>query len=245
MEFSYKIVDDKGKKADGQLSAISDTHARQLLTSKGWKVLELQLQSAPPLSTAGTLEIRLQPWVKYAGALGALAIVACLLLLRNSPAEIAIASATPSAVKPKKTVKITGVLPSEPIESIHLCCPDQTVQFDRPAGQLGQAGQPFTWEVELPAEAQHFDLEVSRNGRRWPIAHGQPDSKGAVVLPPLQLPPQQSQSADRRPFVAVGPSAKESRRPTKEERDRQRLDREKRLKELEVRHNRGHVRQPK
>jgi hypothetical protein len=244
MEFFYKIVNEKGKKTEGQLSALSETHARQLLSSKGWKVLELQLQGAP-ISTTGSLEIRLQPWVKYAGALGAIAIVAGLLLLRSSPGPATIASATPQAVKPKKTVKITGVLPSEPIESIHLCCPEQTIQLDRPASQLGQAGQPFTWEVELPAEAQQFDLEVSRNGRRWPIAHSQPDGKGALVLPPLQLPPHQAQSSERQPFVAIGPSAKENRRPTKEDRMRAQLERQKRLKEMEVKHNRGHVRQPK
>jgi hypothetical protein len=244
MEFSYKIVNEKGKKAEGQISAISDTHARQLLASKGWKILELQ-QQTQPLPTNAQIGIQLQPWVKYAGALGALAAIACLLLLRSSPGEIAVASATPSAVKPKKTIKITGILPSEPIESIHLCCPDQTLQLDCPASQLGQAGQPFTWEVELPAEAQQFDLEISRNGRRWAIAHGQPDGKAALVLPPLQLPTLQTQSADRQPFVAVGPSAKTSRRPTKEDRMRAHLERQKRLKELEVKHNRGHVRQPK
>jgi hypothetical protein len=123
-------------------------------------------------------------WLLGAAATMLLAPLLLLFLclhLAPDTAKSAVASRSPSPVATHK-VTVKGMMPTVPIDGLRLSCLGAVVQLDKPSTSLPKPGEPFAWEVEVPAESTELVLEMTRAGQRWRVV------QTSAQTPVLNLP---------------------------------------------------------
>lgn len=223
MRYIYRAKDARGKEVSGEVNAINEQQGRQLLAARGMKVLSFELPKPAAPSKAiskeqNQSEVSLS-WRVVGGALAALALVcAVVLTMRPKPQS----NETATKVVPKKKIVLSGVVPTQSVDYIHASFAGAAIQLDKKPSELGQPGQAFKWEVEVPPDAGPATLEASYQGRRWTVSHSLPQQANLTV-PPITAPPLLAMG--ERPFPSKiktpdksRPNAKDRKKQLKEQR---------------------------
>lgn len=243
MKFSYRATDARGDLQRGNLTADTETAARQIVEAKGWVVVEIRTQGdSPPLAAPPPLPALLaespkaSEWPKIPAAVIGLLLLIPIGLAAFWPKSSGSApnqASTPAVKQASKSITVQGVMPLEPVDFIHITCMGAAIQIDRePAAK---PGQPFSCLVEVPQESGDILIEVSRSRHRWAVGTIHPQDSPNLTLPSIQVP--QLMANNSKPYQSHFASAKNSKLPTQEETRRNFEDRQRQEAEIRRQHH--------